>query len=114
MITARINLIVRIFSVVLLFAACTSDKEIPDDHMKAYLTGIDARRCACCGGAMITLSENTERYVEPYYQWYNYAEELDITFNSSFPIPVYIQFETLKDQCGSSLGIVDVKNIELR
>lgn len=103
--------LLKLFILCLFLSACSSNDEIPEGYVEANITGIDARLCVCCGGVMITLSENSEQYEEPYYQWYNNSDEFEISINSSFPIPVYIQFKDLKDQCSSSLGIIDVLSI---
>lgn len=106
----------NLFKITVFFLCCSfsiscSENDIPEDHVAAIITGIDARRCACCGGAMITLSDNDELYLEPYYQWYDYTRELDLSFDSSFPVNVYVQFNEDNSQCASSLGIINVKSI---
>ena len=93
---------------VIAFYSCSDDSE---DVVSAQVTGIDFRRCACCGGTMITLEEDAAPYAEPFYQWYNTTEEFDIDVNTVFPIAVDIKFRVDPDQCSFSLGIIEVESI---
>lgn len=92
---------------ILLFACQESDLVAP--QTEAIITGYDARRCMCCGGYMLTLSSDPEKYGEAYFQW-NSTQEfdgLDLEDND-FPIYVKIDYTINPDACSFSEGWIDI------
>jgi len=107
------------YSAIIILAICTltsceSGVE-STDLVEATVTGIDFRRCACCGGAMLTLSDDGTKYSAPYYQWHGNLEKFGIPTDSEFPMPVLVKFDLDEDQCAmGSLGIIQISELLAR
>jgi hypothetical protein len=57
------------------------------------ITGADLRMCACCGGLMITFTDNPQPYGAAFRQIEN-GQELGITEKDKFPIYVKVDWRT--------------------
>jgi hypothetical protein len=77
---------------------------------KVYITGIDNRDCACCGGYMIYFGNNPEPFAEPFKQAYELPEGTVITYESDFPIEVCITWEPVESLC----DVIKITEIRLR
>lgn len=65
-----------------------------DEYMnKAIITGYDLRTCACCGGLMITFSENSNPYAADYKLLQNDPASMGISEASKFPIYIELDWE---------------------
>ena len=62
---------------------------------EGIITGFDARACPCCGGLMINFKGETEPYKGEFYLIQNSPTELGIDNNSSFPIYVKVNWESV-------------------
>lgn len=81
----------------------------------AIITGFDARRCLCCGGFMVTFSDNPTPYEADYYQWRPTDEEQNfgVTHASHFPLRVKISFQPKASDCVASLGEIFITEMEV-
>lgn len=95
----------------LLFQSCT--EKYPDIAWQdAIITGFDNRECACCGGLMITLTENPVPYEAPFYQWDKAEDEYKFVDDEGFPIAVQVKFDSLPDHCGNWIEVLDLELIK--
>lgn len=107
----KIFIIIPFLLLLTLFPGCKEDR--PGNSWEdAIITGYDFRRCQCCAGLMITLSDNPEKYGDEFYHWDQEGYEfLELT---EFPIYVKVKFESLDDDCQDrDLGWVEVVDLEL-
>ena len=82
----------------------------------AVITGYDGRMCACCGGLMLNMGDNTEQYVSGYYIIDKLPEGFILDSNTRFPAYVRIDWEQAQAQitpCSTTNHIV-VTRIESR
>jgi len=82
---------------------CQNPKFILTD---AIITGNDLRACACCGGLMITFTNNPTTYSEKFYDIDQLPANSGINENSTFPIYVKVKYETTKTQCSDHVNIL--------
>lgn len=83
--------------------SCSSPPEEIDIWTSAIITGQDARRCMCCGGFMITFSDNPTPYEAEFVSWQEDFQSIDdrfgITADSDFPLYVEIQYQLVENPC---------------
>ncbi|MFN5252049.1 MAG: hypothetical protein ACOVQJ_10940 [Bacteroidia bacterium] len=93
-----------------LSAASCKKKSYAPRYTAAYITGIDFRKCMCCGGPMITFSDTTEPYAAAYKIVRNNWEELGITDSTQFPVKVQILYKVDTASCdGKFITITALK-----
>ena len=70
--------------------ACT-----PENGVEAEIVGLDARRCACCGGWFIEIADSTFRF-----QKFPKCSEIEgLADDVKYPIPVTVDFRVDPDPC---------------
>ncbi len=81
----------------------------------AIITGFDARRCLCCGGFMVTFSDNPIPYEADYYQWRiaHNGPNFGVSHASNFPLRVKVSFQPKASDCIASLGEITVTELEI-
>ena len=101
-----------VFSVIILILAinCAKDK---DASYNAIIVGYDNRECVCCGGLMITFSDNPAPYASDYYIIDNLPPNSGISENSTFPLYVSIIWKLTDKTCGE-IKFIDIKGISIR
>lgn len=65
----------------------------------AIITGIDYRKCMCCGGPMITFTDDPAPYSSDFKLLSNSIEELGISNSTQFPIYVSVVWEEDTSRC---------------
>ena len=75
----------------------------------AIITGNDLRACACCGGLMITFTNNSTPYSEKFYIIDQLPTNSGINENSTFPINVRVKYETSTASCADHLNILTLE-----
>lgn len=91
-----------IFMIVL--SACAKKTYTPQ-YQDAIITGMDYRKCACCGGLMITFSSDPVPYSADFKLISNRNSELGISDTDTFPIFVKTIWETDSTRCGQFVKI---------
>ena len=76
---------------------------------EAIITGNDLRNCACCGGLMITFSNNATPYSEKFYDIDLLPSNSGINESSAFPIYVRVKYETPTTSCGGHVNILTLE-----
>lgn len=104
----KLPAITALLFMVILWTSCQKD-DITKQWQAAIITGVDARLCPCCGGHMITLSDDPGPYQEDFYQWEKREGEFDFVETTPFPIYVKMKFDSLPDQCGRWIEVLDMK-----
>jgi hypothetical protein len=93
-----------------LSAASCKKKSYAPRYTAAYITGIDFRKCMCCGGPMITFSDTVTPYAASYKLITNNWEELGITDSTVYPVKVLITYTPDADRCnGQFITITGIK-----
>jgi hypothetical protein len=97
------------FFIILLFLGTVTGCNTQDNSMNDVIfTGIDSRTCACCGGFMITFSNNPVPYQEPFNLTDSLPPNSGITVNTTFPAYAKINW---KDAGGGCPGKIIVTGI---
>jgi len=68
------------------------NKELSPDY-NAIITGFDLRKCACCGGLMITFNGETTPNAGDFKLISNNPADLGISANDKFPMHVYVEWK---------------------
>lgn len=95
-----------------LLVACQEDVK-PTKGEYAIITGYNAMRCMCCGGYMITLSDDETPFSTPYFQWQPGPEHADLDLENSLPMHVKINYTLDADRCTISEGWIEVSKIKV-
>lgn len=82
-----------IIGVLLISGSCSKDEV---KGYNAIITGWDARKCACCGGLMVTFTKDAVPYSAEFKLIQNY-KELNIGPESDFPIYVEIEYADVEN-----------------
>ncbi len=98
-----------IFSILLILSfvvlgACDKPKPAntcKEGYVKAIVTGYDMRKCACCGGLMVTFSNDPTPYSADFVLVESMPKGSTITDNTKFPVNVCIKYEKLETSCGT-------------
>ena len=95
------------------FSACDTE-DIRKNWQSAIITDYDIGLCLCCGGVMITLSDDPTPRAEDFYRWNWDLEEYDFLDGKDFPIYVEMKFDTTTGNCASFnwIDIFDMKLVE--
>ncbi|MEL6590020.1 MAG: hypothetical protein AAFQ68_08075 [Bacteroidota bacterium] len=106
-------LAIPLLGMVMLLTACYDNPvSLGLATQDGLITGLDARRCMCCGGYMITLTDNGEPYAEPYFQWRPPADFDIIDLEAAdFPIKIQFSYELDEDACSFSEGWINVLDL---
>ncbi|RMG61052.1 MAG: hypothetical protein D6722_20195 [Bacteroidetes bacterium] len=84
---------ILLFFACLTWVGCTPAETTCEDT--GLITGLDPRRCACCGGYFIELADTTYRIA--------YAdlpqEVLDALEDQGYPLAVRLDWEPVNDPC---------------
>lgn len=103
------NLLIISLALFLSAASCRK-KTYQAVYTPAIITGIDYRKCMCCGGPMITFSDTTTPYAATYKLVTNNWEELGITDSTVYPVKVFITYRPDADRCnGQFITITGIK-----
>ncbi len=96
----------------LFLSSCNKDCHKPDkpkpkptNSTNAIITGYDYRKCSCCGGMMITFSEDPVPYSATFVKVSELPANTGIGENSEFPIYVKVQYTKVSDDCGGAVKI---------
>lgn len=103
------RLMIFLFVVVISWVSCEKETQ----KHNGYITGIDARRCACfgvrcgcCNGYWLTVEDTA-------YLFQDLPKGSDIDLeNATFPIPVKVDYYQPSDSCTIQWGYVIITAIE--
>ena len=99
---------------VLLITACKKNeciKNVKPKLIDGIITGVDMRECVCCGGLMITFSNDPKPYSATFNTINKMPENTGINEQSKFPIYVSVKYTNSPNNCGNS---VDISYLEKR
>ncbi|MFI5221343.1 MAG: hypothetical protein ACHQK8_03380 [Bacteroidia bacterium] len=104
------TIVLLIFSLFILNVSCMKhDCGKPANTLTdAIITGNDLRMCACCGGLMITFSNDPKTYSATFYDIDKLPANSGITESSPFPIYVKVKYET-STGCGNKVNILQLE-----
>ena len=95
--------VIAILLLYLLCFSCNKTESLDTDWTSAIITGQDVRRCACCGGFMITFSDDPDPYDADFHLWQEDFQWIEETFGisagSDFPLAVEIQYRLVENPC---------------
>jgi hypothetical protein len=99
--------VLTIFLVFILMLSCKKDcpMKSSDNLTNAIITGNDLRACACCGGLMITFSNDAITYSSPFYDIDQMPSNSGIDEKSTFPIYVKVKYTSSTNTCGNHINI---------
>ncbi len=69
------------------------------------ITGVDYRKCACCGGLMITFSNDPKPYSAEFFNIGQMPPNTGISDSSEFPIYVKLKYSKSNANCGNAIDI---------
>jgi hypothetical protein len=78
----------------------------------AIITGNDVRACVCCGGLMITFSNDPKPYSASYYDVNSMPANTGVDGRSAFPVYVSVKYEMVPNTCGQNM--VNITQLEKR
>lgn len=81
----------------------------PSTLTDAIITGVDYRKCACCGGLMITFTNDPKPYSAAFNNIGQMPPNTGITENSEFPIYVKVKYSKSTANCGNAIDISILK-----
>jgi hypothetical protein len=99
------HIVIFLFIFGALFIACRRDST---DWVDAQITGIDFRKCVCCGGFFLKTADTTYLFSDS-----KISETLDL-YNAKFPIPVRAEFSPDTTYCGKTFNRIIVNQLELK
>ncbi len=82
------------------FLSCKKEEEYVD----VLVTGYDWRFCDCCGGYMVTTSDNPEPYEAEFYLVESFPSSFVITPDADFPLELSIRYNE-PEPCGDEQRI---------
>lgn len=107
------NITQLLFGIIFLLMITNCQKNNENNVMTdAIVTGYDLRACACCGGLMVTFSNDTTRYSGAFYLVDELPNNSGIDNNTKFPLYVKINWKFSR-VCGST-KFVDILKIEIK
>lgn len=80
-----------------------------EGYTKAIITGYDMRKCACCGGLMLTFSNDPKPYSSDFVLIDGMPNGSGIGENTVFPLNVCVKYEKQESSC----GMIKIRVIEL-
>ncbi len=97
----------------LLTSCCQLEEPLPAPlpTEEAMILGRDVRRCACCGGFLITFSTDSAAGLTDAYQWHQLNDVFGISDTLSFPVPVRITYQTDTSMRCGTLGTIDITDL---
>jgi len=106
---------VKLFAGLICFLILTNCRKTGDEAAmaNAILTGYDIRDCACCGGLMVTFSNDTTRYSGAYYLVDKLPDNSGIDNNTKFPLYVKITWKYSSNVCGGT-KFIDILKLEIK
>lgn len=106
-----ITIMVITIVVTTLFSCHKQDSNKPSSTIltNAVITGVDYRKCACCGGLMITFTEDTVPYSATFYDIKDLPANAGITERSIFPMKVKVAYKKLNEACGNFVSITAIQ-----
>ena len=87
-----------------IFISCSKDD---DDYTFATLEGYDLRKCACCGGVLVSIDSKPDEV----YQWNQKTGDLGIKYEDKFPMKVKIKYHFLAQTCVASAGELEITSL---
>lgn len=87
-----------------ILGACSKPKPVAtckEGFQKAIITGYDMRKCACCGGLMVTFSNDSKPYSSDFVLVESLPKGSTINENTKFPVNVCIKYEKIETSCGT-------------
>ncbi len=75
----------------------------------AIITGTDVRACACCGGLMITFSNDPKTYSSPFFDINQLPSGSGIDEKSQFPIYVKVNYTPSTSNCSNKIDILTLE-----
>jgi hypothetical protein len=90
----------------LLLSSCSKEKYMAN----AIITGYDMRMCACCGGLMLTFSNDPTPLQSDFFLVVNEDVSLDINANTQFPVYIKLDYE-LVNLCAQEVKILRFKKL---
>ena len=86
---------------IIAFSSCDNDNKNNTQELNGKITGQDLRKCMCCGGYYIEISDSTYRFDSiPASCGINHLTD-------TFPIYVYVVFHKKNPQCLGDEIIID-------
>ena len=85
------------------------NKPQPNTLTNAIITGVDFRRCACCGGLMITFTNDSIPYSAAFYDIKDLPSSAGISEQSTFPIKVKVAYSKVSQSCGNFVNITTLE-----
>lgn len=73
---------------------------------EAIITGIDYRKCACCGGLMLTFTNDPKTYSAEFFNIGQMPSNTGISDSSEFPIYVKVKYSKSNANCGNAIDIL--------
>jgi hypothetical protein len=92
-------------------AACRKDSGNLQD---AVITGYDLRMCACCGGFMINLGNDTTVYAGSMYLADTIPQSINLSRPWKFPMRIRMSWFPDTSICGKAMNKIVVTHAELR
>ena len=94
----------------------TTTMENNQNTVEAIIIGFDARRCQCCGGFMVTFSNDPTPYKADHYQWRpkQGQENFGVSHSSKFPMRVKIKYKAVASDCVASKGEIEITSLEAK
>lgn len=100
-----------LWGTLLLCFGCRQENPI-SPQTEAIITGYDMALCACCGGLMITTTDDPEKYADEYYLLSNQLDFPDLDL-SEFPIYIKMDFEIDSNSCVQYKPWITVSELEV-
>ncbi len=72
-----------------------------EGYTKAIITGYDMRKCACCGGLMLTFSNDSKPYSSDFVLIEGLPNGTSINESTTFPLNVCVKYEKQESSCGT-------------
>ena len=103
--TIFVSALVILAGFTLLLFSCRKDPAILDN---AIITGNDMRMCPCCGGIMITFSNNPSPYQATFYDIDSVAPNSVISDTMTFPKYVRVKWHFESKGCPVNVAIDEI------
>ncbi len=105
----KISTLIILFTLIIIGCKKHDCQKPASTLTNAIITGNDLRACACCGGLMITFTNNATTYAEKFYTINQLPSNSGITENSTFPIYVKVKYETVTTGCADHINILTIE-----
>ena len=84
-------------------------KKSADTHATdAVITGYDYRKCSCCGGLMISFSNDPQPYHNSFYLIRHLPDNAGIGEQTTFPVYAKVIWQPVTGGCGQSIDIISI------